>query len=83
MVAVKTGRYMHIQKSFQCPVYRISLYLLMRILVLLINIDFHNNIAGKQKYIPKFKSYLLQKRILFSSNEINETEVCPLAFSYI
>ena len=31
--------------------------------MLLINIDFHNNIAGKQKYIPKFKSYLLQKRI--------------------
>ena len=61
MVVVKTGRYMHIQKSFQCLVHRISLHLLMRMLGLSINIDFHNNIAEKWKYSPKFKSYPSKK----------------------
>ena len=63
MVVAKTERYMHIEKSFQCLVHRISLHVLMRMTVLLRNIDFRNNIIGQQKYIPKFKSYLLQKRI--------------------
>ena len=40
MVVAKIERYMHIEKSFQCLVHRISLYVLMRMTVLLRNIDF-------------------------------------------
>ena len=29
----------------------------MKMMMLLRNIDFHDNIIGEQKYIPEFKSY--------------------------